>query len=111
MPVPQIDDENKKKPLCYDPSRKKFIYYDEIITRKEQVVSPSALSKEDQKKLVLERQAAGPDYKTQSISGPLMTRDDVVKAIMNDEKYGRIAVEAEISYLDDLLGQIIENLP
>lgn len=110
MPIPQIDDANKKKPLCYDPLREKFIYYDEILAKKEPVVLPSALSKEDQKVLVLERQTAGPDYKTQSISGPLMTRDDVVKAIRNNEKFGLITVEAEISYLDELLKQILENL-
>jgi hypothetical protein len=110
MSMPVIDDANRKKPLSYDPSRNKFIYYDEIIAGKERIVLPSTLSKSDRKKLVLERQLAGPDYSAQAISGPLTTRNDMVRLIQNDEEKGKVAVEAEVSYLDELLAEIKRNL-
>ena len=110
MPFPKIDEANRKKPLCYDSSRKKFIYYDEIITKKEPIILPTTLCKSDQKKLIIKRQIKGPEYTTQAISGPAMKRNDVVKAIQNNEEYGVVMVEAEISYLTDLLKEIQLNL-
>jgi len=110
MALPKIDEANRKKPLCYDSSRKKFIYFDEIVAKKEPIIPPSTLSKTDQKKLIIERQLAGPDYTTQAISGPVMKRNDAVKAIQNNEEYGVVMVEAEISYLDELLEEIRRNL-
>jgi hypothetical protein len=110
MALPQIDEINRKKPLCYDPSRQNFIYYDEILTKKEPDILPSTLAETDKKKLIVERLQKGPDFKTQSISGPLMNRNDVIKSIKNNEKYGVVFVEAEISYLDELLKQIRQYL-
>jgi len=110
MALPQIDEANRKKPLCYDSSRKKFIYFDEIAAKKEAIISPSALSRNDQKKLIIERQLAGPDYTTQAMSGAPLKRDDVVKAIRNNEEYGLVTVEAEISYITELLEEIRRSL-
>ena len=33
MAMPKIDPEHLKKPLCYDPSREKYIFFDEIVSR------------------------------------------------------------------------------
>ncbi len=108
--MPEIDEVNRKKPLCYDPKRHKFIFYNEIVDKIEDIILPSTLSKSDQKKLIIERQISGPDYKSQAMSGPAMNRNDFVKAIQNDEENGVIMVEAEISYLDELLEEIRQNL-
>jgi hypothetical protein len=110
MPMPRIDEANRRKPLCYDPSRKKFIYFDEIVSRKEPIVPMEVLSDEDFRKLVIERQRAGPDYKVQAISGPLHTRDDVIRAIERNEPFGRATLKAERSALRDLLAEIQRNL-
>jgi len=69
-----------------------------------------SLSREDLKTLIIERQRQSPDYKVQSISGPASTRDDVIKAIEQDQPFGRVTVEAETAYLKDLLGQIQASL-
>ena len=110
MPMPKIDKANLKKPLCYDPRRDKFIYFDEIVSGKEKIIPIETLADDALKKLVIERQKAGPDYKTQSISGPLLRRDDVVRAIEQNEPFGQVTVEAEKSYLRDLLADIQRNL-
>ena len=109
--MPKIEGENLKKPLCYDPARKKFILFEEIVSGREKVVPLDALSPEDLKRLVIERQRRGPAYTVQAISGPPYTRDAVIKAIEGDEPFGRVTVEAEVSYLKELLAQIQANLP
>ncbi|MBM3156882.1 MAG: hypothetical protein FJ004_06320 [Chloroflexi bacterium] len=110
MPMPKIDGPNLKKPLCYDPVRRKFILYDDIIAGREKIIPVDTLLEKDLKKLVIERHRVGSDYRVQAISGQLFSRDDVIRAIENDEPFGRITLEAEKSYLQDLLTEIQKNL-
>lgn len=110
MSLPSIDEANAKKPLGYDPSRKKFIFLEEILSRNEAIIPVDSLSGDDFKKLVIERQMAGPDYHVQSISGTPLSRDDVVRAIRKGEPFGQMALEAEKSYLRDLLADIQKKL-
>ena len=110
MPLPKIEGENLKKPLCYDPGRKKFILFEDLVSGQEKVIPLGELSQDELKKLVVERQRRGPDYTVQAMSGPPYTRDDVVKAIEHDEPFGRVTMEAEVSYLQELLDQIRANL-
>jgi hypothetical protein len=110
MPMPNINDADRKKPLCYDPNRKKFILFDEIISGEEEIIPIESLSEDDLKKLVLERHKAGPDYTVQAMSGPPMSRKDVVQAIEEDKPFGRVTIEAEKSYLMGFLSEIRENL-
>jgi hypothetical protein len=110
MGMPQIKGPDRNKPLCYDPGRGKFITFDEIISGKEQIVPLERLSDEDLKLLVIERQRVGPDYRVQAMSGPLMSRDDVVEAILRGEPFGLATIEADSSHLRNLLAQIKENL-
>ncbi|MFH1686013.1 MAG: hypothetical protein ABIE70_00655 [bacterium] len=108
--MPDLSSEERRRPLCYDPGRRKFIMFDEIVSGDEKIVPVDSLAKKDFKKLVLERQRLGPDYRMQPISGPLMTRDDVVRAIESDEPAGQVAMQAEKSMLRDLLAEIERNL-
>lgn len=110
MGMPSIQGPDRNKPLCYDPHRKKFITFDEIISCTEPIIPPEQLSAEDLKRLIIERQRVGPDYKVQAMSGPVMSRDEVVQAISRDEPFGRATTEAELSHLRDLLAQIKEAL-
>lgn len=110
MALPQMDEQNRKKPICYDASRNKFITFDAIVSGKEQIVPVDTLSEDDLKKLVIERHRVGPNYRVQAMSGPPLSRDDVVQAIEKDEPFGRMTLEAEKSYLRDLLSQIQLNL-
>lgn len=111
MALPKIDRHNLRKPLCYDPRRKKFITYREITTGKEKIVPLEKLSQEEMKMLVVERQLKGPDYTMQAISGMPYTRDDVVKSILKEDEVGQMTMEAELSMLKELLHQIEKNLP
>jgi hypothetical protein len=110
MPLPQIDPAHRDKPLTYDPSRNKFITFDEIVSGEEKIVPVDTLSDADVKKLVIERQLKGPDYTIRSISGEPLSRDAVVEAIEQDEPFGQVMVDAEKSYLQDFLKEIAQNL-
>ena len=110
MPLPKIERRNLRKPLCYDPQRKKFITYREITSGKEEIVPLEKLSHEEKKMLVVERQLKGPDYTMQSMSGMPYTRDDVVNSILKNDEVGKMTMEAELSMLKDLLHEIGKNL-
>jgi hypothetical protein len=110
MTLPKIDSRTQKKPLCYDPGRKKFIFYNEITSGKEKIIPVEKLDLSDKKLLIVERQKKGPDYTIQAISGIPYTRDDVVRAILRDEDLGKMTMEADLSMLKDLLNEIQRNL-
>ncbi len=111
MPMPEIDEKNRKRPLSYDPARRKFILYDEIVSGEESIVPVDSLSEDEIKELVIERWRALPeDIRVQAISGSPYSRDDVIRAIEHDELFGKITVHGESSYLRDLLEQIQRNL-
>lgn len=111
MPMPEMDEKSNKRPLCYDPSREKFIRFDDIVSGKEKIIPVDDLPEDDLKKLVIERWRGLPkDTTVQAISGPPFSRDDVIRAIEQNEPFGRMTLEAEKSYLRDLLDEIQRNL-
>jgi hypothetical protein len=110
MAIPNIPERLRRMPLSYDPQRKKFIHFDEIVSGKERIVPLRTLARADLKRLIIERARHDPTPVQQSISGPPLSREQVVAAIENDEPFGRAKVEAEASYLDELLEQIREGL-
>jgi len=110
MPLPELDSDSAKKPLCYNSEKQKFIYYDDIVSGKENIVFLDELSASEKKLLIIERLKQGPDFTMQSISGLPYHRDDVIRAIQNDEEIGKMTVEAETSMLNDLLKRIAVNL-
>ena len=109
----KIKEEDRKRPLCYDPARKKFIFYDDIITGQEKIIPVDKLSKNDLKKLIIERWRVLPDNSAPivgGISGPHYSRNDVISAIERDEPFGLMTIEADKSYLQDLLNDIQKNI-
>lgn len=110
MGLPKIDNRNIHKPLCYDPKRKKFITFNEIVSGKEKIVLIEDLSLDDVKKLVIKRIEVGPEFTMQPMSGTPMTKKDIITAIINDNEIGRMTIEAEVSMLKDLLRNIANNL-
>lgn len=105
-PLPDLSESERKKPLCYDPVRKKFIFYQEIVDGREDIVPLEKLSEEDATRLVIERNLKGPGYTMQIMSGNSYTRNDIVREIRDGTAVGRMAVFAELSYLKELLQQI-----
>lgn len=110
MPLPGFDAESMRKPIGFDPVRRKFLYIDEVVSGRETILPLERLTPDELKQLVIERQRQGRDYRVQAITGPAYNRDEVIRAIERDEPFGRMTVEAEASYLADLLTQIAAHL-
>ncbi len=110
MPLPKLNADAQKQPLCYDHERDKFIYYQEIITRKEKIIPVDALSDDDFKKLVIKRVRSSLEFTGGPMTGPFYSRDDTIKAIKGNTKFGQQTLEAQKSMLRDLLADIEQNL-
>ena len=72
MGMPVLEPRSRKQPLCYDPRRKKFIFFGDITSGAEKIIPVESLSADEAKLLVIERQKTGPDYTMQSISGNIL---------------------------------------
>jgi hypothetical protein len=105
-----MDRPSQKKPLCYDPVLDKFIYYQEIITGKEKIIPVDSLSDDDFKKLVIKRVRSGPEITGGPMTSPFHSRENTIKAIKDNTKFGQQTLEAEKSILRDLLAEIERNL-
>lgn len=110
MPKPAIDDKDIRKPICYDPCDGKYIFYEEVLSGKQKIIPIETLSDDDFKQLVIKRLNTGPDFTVQSISGPPFTRDDVVRAVVHNEPFGRDTLDAEKAYLRDFLASLQQQL-
>ncbi len=104
--LPKIEGQNRNKPLSYDPQTRRFITYDEIVSRKVRIVPLDGLSQQELADLVVERQRAGPDYKVADLNGTVLNCDQVVQEILAGTPFGNMVVEAEVAYLRELLAQI-----
>jgi hypothetical protein len=108
--MPQLEGQNRLKPLSYDPKTGRFITYDEIISGRAKIVPLDQLSPEQLKNLVLQRQRVGPDYTMSDLNGRAVKRDEIVQQIINDTEFGRMVMKAEIAYLREFLNQIQQAL-
>lgn len=109
--LPNIKGPARKKPVCYDPNEDRFITIDDLDAGKAGIVPLDRLTEEQLKRLVIERNRVGEDYKVQVDWGvPAMTRDEVIKEIEADTESGRLAVEADLMHVRDLLKQIEDEL-
>jgi hypothetical protein len=112
MPLPVMDEASRKRPLCYDPVRKKFIYYDQIVSGEEKIISLDVLTEAEFEKLVIKRlQALPKDTKYYTISGLTITRDDMIQSIQQGNPDGLATLQMERSYLAEFLEEIQNNLP
>ncbi len=108
--MPEIKGLARKKPVCYDPEKDSFITLDDLEANKAQIVPLDILTDEQLKRLVIERNRVGEDYKLQADwSEPAQTPIDIIKQIENDTQLGRDTVEADINYLRNRLLIDIEN--
>lgn len=112
MPLPVIDEASRKRPLCYDPERRIFIYYDQIVSGEEKIIPLAVLTDRALKKLVIKRLMMLPeDTKMISLNGQIMTRDSMVQAVKQEDPDGVEILQMEKSYLEELLNEIQDNLP
>ncbi len=102
-----LDKNARRRPLCYDSKRKKFITFDEIVSGKEKIIPLEALSDKDLRLLVIERWSVLPKHiAVRPMSGPPLTRDEVIRSIQQNEPFGLMTFEAEKTHLENILNNI-----
>jgi hypothetical protein len=109
MKIGELDfkDFASEKPLYVSSSGK-------FLTAKDIIAEPSAtlgslltLSKDDQVKLVIERYKLEPDFKLGIIGVGLLTKDEIISHIKNQDAFGQTALEAEIDYCGELISTLL----
>jgi hypothetical protein len=103
-------DEDRAKPLSYDPEADQFITYDDLVDGKARLIPLDALTPEQVTRLVIERQRVGPDYTMGDLSGRKLNRDEVIEEIEAETAFGKMVLEAEVSYLGDFQQQVAKLL-
>ncbi|HCO95479.1 MAG TPA: hypothetical protein DIU00_16275 [Phycisphaerales bacterium] len=102
--LPKIKGLARKKPVCYDPKKDRFITLDDLDANKAQIVPLDILTDEQLKRLVIERNRVGEDYKLETNwKEPAKSPNDIIKQIEDDTELGRVTVEADINYLRNRL--------
>ena len=101
---------NRKKPVCYDPERDRFITIDDLDADREKLIPLERLTDEQLKRLVIERNRVGEDYSVETDWKRTRSRNEIVQEIEADTETGRMAVKAEIMYLKDHLRDIETRL-
>ena len=105
--LPKVKGLARKKPVFIEPKKDRFNTSDDLEANKAQIVPLYIHTNEQLKRLVIERNRVGEDYKVQTNwSEPPHSRDDIIKQIEGDTESGRMAVKAEIMYLRDHLRDI-----
>ncbi|MCW4048412.1 MAG: hypothetical protein NWE89_01615 [Candidatus Bathyarchaeota archaeon] len=118
--LPKLSDEAKKKPIGYNPETQRFIYYDDVVDGREPVTPLTELSEQDKTKLILERlrtdmeaeekNLAGKSKVAMGFEGPVLDKKQLMEQVKAQTSFGRIHLNAEISYINDLLATIEEAL-
>ena len=110
MGLPNIPDRDRAKPISYDPARGKFILYADAVERREKLLSPYDLPRQELKRLIIERHRRGPDYTVRTSTGETYSRDEVIDAIEKETEFGKATVDAEAVYVAALVKQISDAL-
>jgi len=105
--LPEIRGPARRKPVCYDPDTDHFITIDDLEAGRAKIVPLDHLSEEQLKRLVIERNRVGENYKVQmDWAAAPYSKEDIITAIEADTEEGRVAVQADVTYLGGLLKQI-----
>jgi hypothetical protein len=101
-----------KKPVAFSPEGE-FITIADVAKKAEaQLGSLHTLEAGQQLKLTLERYQLEPDFKLGIIGRGMMTKHQVLDEIKNQTEFGKVAVQAEMEYCNQLIASLgIDKLP
>ena len=98
----QLSDTERKKPLSYDPSTKKFLYIADIKSGK--LVQPHKLDEKSKQKLVLKRLELEEPFSIESIGA--IDKDQQMEEVKSGSEVGQEIIRAEIMYLTETIKEI-----
>jgi hypothetical protein len=102
----QFKEYAAKKPLSISPTGK-MLTASEIASQPAlSLTSNFTLEPDQQLELALERYALEPDFKLGIIGAGLLTKDEVMDHLKQKTPFGRMALRAEMGYVNELIGQL-----
>lgn len=99
-----------KKPISLSPDGE-FLTVKDIAalpkTEMMEVGSLFTLDTDQQLKLALERYAHEPDFKLGIIGAGTLTKDEVIEHLKKQDDFGRMALQAEMGYCNELIAELV----
>lgn len=95
----RLNDNDRKKPLSYDPASKKFLYLEDI--KSGQIFFPEDLDEKSKQKLTLKRLEIEEDFTIESIGA--INKEQQMDEIRKGTETGKDIVKAEIKYLSETI--------
>ena len=98
----RMEDNERRKPLAFDPSTSSFLFIDDV--KQGRMVAPSSLDADARKKLVIRRLELSGAFSIESLEAADCQRQ--IKEVRDDTPMGRDIVKAEINNLSELIEDI-----
>jgi len=98
----KLSEIERKKPLSYDPSIKKYLYLTDI--KEGRIVSPKDLDDELQIQLTITRLEIEEPFSIESLSA--MSKEQMIEEVHKGTEKGKEIVRAEIKYLEETIEEI-----
>jgi len=101
----RLSETERKKPLSYDPSTKKYLYLADI--KDGRIFYPQNLDEKLQCQLTIKRLEIEEPFLIESLEA--MNKEQMIEGIRRRTEKGKEIVRAEIKYLEDTIKEIIKG--
>ena len=105
MSAIRLSETERKKPLSYDPSSNKFLFFSDIQTRK--IFPPNELDEESKKVLTIKRLDMEESFTIESMGA--MNKEQQKSEICKGSEKGGEIIRAEIAYLVETIDEITKG--
>ena len=102
MSTIRLSDSEKRKPLSYDPSAKKFLYLTDI--QEGRIFPPQELDEASKQALTLKRLEMEEPFSIEALGA--MDKEQQMDEVRKGTQQGRDIVRAEIAYLVETIREI-----
>ena len=101
----RLSETERKKPISYDKSTKKFLYLTDIQAGR--TISPKQLDDESQRVLTIRRLEMEEDFPIESLGA--MNKKQQIEEVRKGTEIGKKIIRAEIGYLEETIKEIVKG--
>ena len=98
----RLSDTERKKPLSFDPSAKKFLFLADIQAGK--IFDPQELDEDSKRALTLKRLELEEPFSIESLEA--MNKEQQMEEVRQGTEKGKDIVRAEIAYISETIAEI-----
>jgi hypothetical protein len=101
----RLSETERKKPISYDKSTKKFLYFKDIQAGR--IISPKQLDNKSQQVLTLRRLEMEEDFSIESLGA--INKKQQIEEVRKGSEIGKKIIKAEIRYLEETIKEIVKG--